>query len=80
MTMIEAADIDRLNLSGPTKTKDEQIATQADIIKALWVQLAAAKKQNAHAQPYIAELKAERAALLAQLTQKAKAEWIFNDD
>jgi len=56
---------------------EECNATQAETIKALWVEMAFIKKRDDNAQAYIPKLKARIAALEAQTTPQAIAERLF---
>ena len=61
-------------------TPTQQIATQADTIKALWLERSRDKRRIGSQQQIIDHQSEQIAHLEAQLTDTAKANWIFEDD
>lgn len=71
-------DTDRIcQLEEELAVERERNETQADTIKSLWVEIAAIKKRDEHAQAYIPKLKAENAKLERQLSPIGQAEQVF---
>jgi len=60
-------------------TLEQQVITQEATIDRLNHQLAVISKRDEHAQAYIVKLQKRVADLEAQVTDEARAEWIFRN-
>jgi uncharacterized coiled-coil protein SlyX len=57
----------------------KQNAAQARTIQELWVKLTASEKSRDHAQAHISNIEAKLRAAQSQLTNEARADWMFTN-